>query len=515
MTGPTIVISPAPTANGDLHLGHLAGPFLAADVYTRYARSAGREVLFGTGVQDTSTYVATTAHRLGIDAQALVERSAKEVEATLAALGIAVDAFTGWEERFTSFVTRVVADLRAKGAVRLRPMPFPYSTRTGEYLVDGHVAGTCPVCLADSCAGLCESCGHAVTAGELLDPRSTRDPEDVLEIREVEVLVLPLERYRQRLRAHFADAAGVLRPHAAQVLDELLAQPLPDFPVTYPIGWGIPAPELPGQVINPNAEPVAWTMYCALLAAENRGLEPGSEDALLRTDAHARVVYFLGIDNIHPFAISGLAMLLALGEDYALPNLFLTNEFYELRHEKFSTSRGHLVWGRDLATQVPRDLIRFHLASNSPELQRTSFSREELVALTRTRLVEPWNRVAAKADAWVWRGTLPISERGRADALRVVDRFRVAYELPGFSLHRATETLTQQLARLDRMTVTEGGDFCHQIDVLVRCAAPILIDLAATALAGSDMLPGTDLREVARRTVIEPVRLPRLQPVEV
>ncbi|TQM31790.1 class I tRNA ligase family protein [Nocardia bhagyanarayanae] len=512
MNGPTVVISPAPTANGDLHLGHIAGPFLAADVYTRYARATGGQVLFGTGVQDTSTYVTTTAHRLGIEPQALVERSAKEVEATLAALGIAVDAFTGWERRFTSYVARVVTELRAKGALRLRPMPFPYAPSTGEYLVDGHVAGGCPVCLADSCAGLCESCGHAVTAGELLDPRSTRNPEERLEIREVEVLVLPMEDYRERLRAHFAEAAGLLRPHAAQVVAELLDRPLPDFPVTYPISWGIPAPELPGQVVNPNAEPVAWTMYCSMLAAENRGMEPSSEDALWRPEAAARVVYFLGIDNIHPFGISGLAMLLALG-DYALPKLFLTNEFYELRHEKFSTSRGHLVWGRDLAARAPRDLIRFHLACNSPEFQRTSFSHDELVALTKTRLVEPWNRVAAKADDWVWRGALPISDRGRSEALRMVERFEVAYELPGFSLNRVAETLTQQLARLDRVPVADGGDFCHQVDVLVRCAAPLLVDLAEAALAGSDMLPGTDPRDVARRTVIEPVRLPRLHAV--
>lgn len=512
MTGPTIVLSPAPTANGDLHLGHIAGPFLAADVYTRYARATGREVLFGTGVQDTSTYVTTTAHRLGLSPQALVERSAKEVESTLTALGITVDAFTGWERRFTSYVARIVTDLRDKGALRLRPMPFPYAPGTGEYLVDGHVAGTCPVCLADTCGGLCESCGHAVTAGELLDPRSTRNPEERLEIREVEVLVLPLEEYRERLRAHFADAAGLLRPHAAQVVAELLSRPLPDFPVTYPISWGIPAPGLPGQVVNPNAEPVAWTTYCALLAAENRGLEPDSEDALWRPEAGATVVYFLGIDNIHPFGISGLAMLLALG-DYALPKLFLTNEFYELRHEKFSTSRGHLVWGRDLAARVPRDLIRFHLAANSPEFQRTSFSHEELVALTRTRLVEPWNRVAAEADAWVWRGELPVSQRGRDDARRMVARFRAAYELPGFSLNRAAETLTQQVARLDRTPATDGGDYCHQVDVLVRCAAPILVDLAAAALAGSDMLPGSALDDVVARRAIEPVRLPRLPQV--
>lgn len=507
MTGPTIVISPAPTANGDLHLGHIAGPFLSADVYSRYARATGRKVVFGTGVQDTSTFVVTTARRLGTTPEALVRQSAKEVEATLDALGIAVDGFTGWEERFTSFVTRVIGGLREAGRLRLRPMRFPYAPRTGEYLVDGHVAGICPVCLAESCGGLCESCGHQVAGSELLEPRSTRDPDEPLEFRDVEVLVLPAEEYRGKLRAHFDRIAGSLRPHAAQVIEEILSRPLPDFPVSYPLGWGIPAPGMPGQVVNPNAEPVAWTMYCSMLAAERAGLNPGSEDALWRREAGTEIVYFLGVDNVHPFAISGLAMLLAFGDGYPLPTMFLTNEFYELDRSKFSTSRGHLVWGRELASQVPRDLIRFHLASDSPEFQRTSFNRAELAELTRIRLVEPWNRVAERVDAWAGKGPLPVSGGSRNSAVRIVQRFRSAYELPRFSVTRAATTLTQQLGRLDRSTLT-GGDLCHEAEVLLRCAAPILIDLAAA-------LPDTRIDGVAVRDTVRPFRLPRLAPAEV
>lgn len=510
MTGRTIVISPAPTANGDLHLGHLAGPFLAADVYTRYARAAGREVAFGSGVQDTPTYVVTTADRLGTTPEALVRRSTKQVEETLAAVGIEVDGFTGTEERFTSFAQRLVDDLRVSGKLRLQSLSFPYSPRTGRYLVDGHVRGGCPVCLADGCAGLCESCGHPIAAGELIDPRSTAHPDDPVELRAASVLVLPMEQYRERLRSHFATIGATLRPHTAQAVDEMLSRPLPDFPVTYPISWGIPAPgpEAAGQVINPNAEPVAWSMYCSMLAAERRGAEPGTEDALWRRDADAQIVYFLGFDNIHPFAVSGLAMLLALGEEYALPKLFLTNEFYELDHEKFSTSRGHLVWGRELAARVPRDLIRFHLAATSPEFQRTNFDADALTRTTRSRLVDPWNRIAGRVDVWAGQGRLAVSARSRVAAARIVERFTAAYELPRFSLNRVAETLTSQLARLDRLPATAGGDLCHEVDVVLRCAAPILIDLAA---AGLD---DTALHAVTHRTEITPTRLPRLAAAE-
>ncbi|WP_322769433.1 class I tRNA ligase family protein [Frankia sp. Cr1] len=510
MTGRVVVISPAPTANGDLHLGHLAGPFLAADVYTRYSRAVGREALLGTGVQDTPTYVVTTAHRLGTTPAELVARSTRDVRATLAAMGIAVDGFTGVEERFIKVVRGFMERLHAAGKFRLETMMFPYSPRTGQYLVDGYVRGGCPICLADGCAGLCESCAHPIAAGDLINPRSTMYPDDPVQLRAAQVLVLPMEEYRGKIRDHFADQCSMMRPHMAQAVADMVSRPLPDFPVTYPISWGIPAPfpEVAGQVINPNAEPMAWSMYCSALSAERRGAVLAGDDELWLTGAGSSVVYFLGFDNIYPFAIAGTAMLLAHDGRYDLPARFLTNEFYELDNAKFSTSRGHAVWGRELAAEVPRDLIRFHLAATSPEFQRTDFSREALVRVTRSRLVEPWNRVAARVDEWVDRGPLAVSQRSRASAARIIERVTGSYELSRFSLNRAAETLAEQLSRLDRWAPgpADSGDFCHEVDMLLRCAAPILIDLARQALPDT-LIPiaGPAATEIAPR------RMPRLR----
>jgi methionyl-tRNA synthetase len=512
MSARTVVISPAPTANGDLHLGHIAGPFLAADVHTRYARSQGREVLLGTGFQDTSTFVVTTAHHRGVTPEELVATSAAQIEASLAAMGIGVDGYTGDDDRFTKWVVDFVGRLYSAGKLELRTMKFPYSERTGEFLLDGFASGGCPECLTESCAGLCESCGHLVAAGELLGVRSALDPEDPVVLREADVLVLPVERYRDRLRAHFEANAAGMRPHMAQAMAQMLSRPLPDFPVTYPISWGIkvPFPEVAGQVVNPNAEPMAWSMHCSALSAERRGVAAGTEDALWLAGAGSEIVYFLGFDNIYPFAIAGPAMLLAFDGQYALPTRYLTNEFYELDHRKFSTSRGHVVWSRELAAEVPRDLIRFHLAATSPEHQRTSFSRDALARVTGTRLVEPWNRVADEVNRWVGLGPLAVSERSRRGAARMAERFAASYELAGFSLNRAAETITGQLARLERREVTgaDAGDFCFEVDRLLRSAAPILVDLAA-AVFGEDA--GAAPADVASFT---PAALPRLSPAE-
>ena len=356
--------------------------------------------------------------------------------------------------------------------------------------------------------GLCESCGYPVAAGDLIEPRSTIRPGEPVEMREATVLVLPMEVYRDQLREYYARHAPAMRPHMAQLIEEILARPLQDYPVTYPTSWGIPAPfpEVAGQVINPNAETMGWSIHCTALSAERRGTSLTAEDELWLAGAGTRVVYFLGFDNTYPFAVVGLAMLLAHDGRYLLPDQFITNEFYELDNEKFSTSRGHVVWANDLAAEAPRDLIRFHLAATSPEHQRTNFSDAALTRVTESRLVQPWNRIAARVDQWAGGGPLPVSERSRAAATRIVERFAACYELAGFSLNRAAETLTEQLLRLDQWAARPDadGDFCHQVDVVLRCAAPILIDLADEALPDT-MIPGCEAA-----TTVTPGRLPRL-----
>jgi methionyl-tRNA synthetase len=503
----TVVIAPGPTANGDLHLGHLAGPFLAADVCTRYARAAGRDVLFGTGIHSTQNYIVTTARRLGLPPGDLRDRSAGQVEETLGALGIHADGFVRFDDRYVKTVVNFFDRLHSMGKLRLRAVKFPYSPRTGEYLTDAYVRGGCPVCLVDGCAGLCENCGHWLASGELIDPRSTLHPDDPVELREEQILVLPVEDHRDELVDYFARHATTMRPRLARMIEEMLSRPLPDYPVTLPISWGIaaPFPEVAGQVIYSDAETIAWSMHGTALSAENRGAVLASDDELWFSDAGTKVVYFFGSDAGYAFAVVGTAMLLALG-GYTLPEQFVTNEFYELDNDKFSTSRGHLVSGRELAAEVPRDLIRFYLAATSPEFQRTNFTREAMARVTESRLVGPWNRVAAKVGEWAGHGPLPVSGRSRVAAQRIVERFAGAYDTRRFSLTEAAFTLTEQLARLDRWEPGPGeaGDFCHEVDVFLRCAAPILIDLAEKAL------PDTGIPARPGATEVTPRHLPRL-----
>ncbi|HEV3357696.1 MAG TPA: class I tRNA ligase family protein [Pseudonocardiaceae bacterium] len=514
----TIVVAATPTPNGDLHLGHMAGPYLAGDVYTRYLRAAGRPVIHTTCTDDSQSYVVSTAHRQGTTPAQLCASSTEAISSSLAAMGITIAGLPPVDDHYRRSVLAFVTGLHAAGKLRTRSVRLPVATNAGTYLYDGLIAGTCPVCLAVSSGGACEACGHPNNFDELIDPYSTMDPTDPVGYRERTILVLPMEDYRDRLTAYYASKQGHWRPHALRLIRELLAKPLPDVPVTFPAEWGLPVPfpETPGQVIYPWIEGVPAVMYATWWAATKAGNRTESFDAHWRTEQDAKLVYFHGFDNVYHWGLMDLVLLMAYDERYVLPIDNVCNEFYDLGDEKFSTSRNHLILGRELLAEVPRDLARFHLALTAPELQRTSFTREALSATVPARLVEPWNGLA-DALALAVAGVDPAkpqrtSPAGRHRAAAMRERFIGCYELPDYSMSRAAETLATQLARLHAQVGTGPapvrlGDLLLEVRTLLAGAAPILIDVAAAA-TGVDLRPAAGLPDAI--TAFELPRLPGL-----
>jgi methionyl-tRNA synthetase len=516
----TIVIAATPTSNGDLHVGHLAGPYLAGDVYARYLSVSGRPVLYATCTDDSQTYVLCTARRRGVTPESLCATSAAAIEQSLTAMGISMVGLPPIDDRYRATVLRFVTELHAAGRFRLRTVRLPYATRSGTYLYDGLLSGTCPTCLAASSGGVCEACGHPNNFDQLLDPRYSLDPTDPVTWREEKVLVLPMEEYRDRLAAYYTARSATWRPHAAQLVGELLAGPLPEVPVTVPGAWGIPAPfpQTPGQVLYPWIEAMPASMYSTWWSAAQLGEAGADTDEQWRAESGTELVYFHGFDNTYHWGLLDLVLLMAHGDRYVLPASNVCNEFYELSGEKFSTSRNHLIWGRDLLSTVPRDLVRFYLALTGPEFQRTSFSSVELRSVSTSVLVEPWNRLAAltRLPAGVAPGDpLPTTEAGRRRAATVVDRFRLCYELPTYSVSRAARTVVGQLSRLREAAeladpladpgTGQLGDLLLELRALLACAAPILVDVADRAAAGVEVAMTVD-----QPTTIAAFELPTL-----
>lgn len=490
---PAIVIAATPTPNGDLHVGHLAGPYLAGDIYARYLRALGRPVIYTTCTDDSQTYVVATASRQSVTPRALCQRSTTAIENSLSAMGISMAGLPPIDDRYRETVLSFVTRLYDTGRLRLKTVRLPYAERSRTYLFDGLMSGTCPVCLAGSCGGTCESCGHPNSFDELLEPHSTLDPTDPVSYREQTIMVLPMEDYRQRLTEYFESRAGRWRPHSMQLIRQLLAGPLPDIPITMPgRGWGIESPfaETQGQILYPWIEAMPASIYSTWWAAGRQGEpQPVEVDELWRAEHGAEVVYFHGFDNTYHWGLMDLTMLMAHGERYVLPESNVCNEFYDLEGSKFSTSRNHLIRGAELLAEVPRDEVRFFLALTAPEYQRTNFTRQALDEVTQQRLVEPWNALAEAVSLLIAGrsgGTLVTTPAGRSRAALVLARLRAAYELDSYSVARAAETFADQLARLRTLAEDgspEPGDLLLEVRTLLAGAAPILIDLAEQARA--------------------------------
>lgn len=503
---PVLVIGGPPTSNGDLHVGHVAGPFVGADVHVRYLRAVGREALFASGGDDSQTFVVTAAARLGTTPAELAANSWGLIKGTFEAMGIELDGFAPTDDGYRLTVYNYVNRLYAKGKFRKRAVPLPYSEKTGKFLVEGLVGGDCPTCLADSRGGFCEACGHPIDFGMLLEPYSILDRTDKVSFRETEILVFPVEEYRDQLIAYYAEKTATWRPHPIAFMRELLARPLPDYPVTYPVAWGMPAPfaETPGQTINAWLEGMPALMYCTAHAQRQLGIEPPDNDDAWRAEHGARLVVFMGFDPLYVWGVVHVAELMAHEGRYVLQDNLLCNEFYDLENEKFSTSKGHVVWARDLVAEVPRDVVRFYLNLTAPEHARTNFSRASLDKVAAERLVDPWNElvtVLTKLTAEVGGESepLPVSPETPARAAAMVTRFSSCFELTTFSLSRGAELVAQNVERLRahaQRALAENldpdtlrvrlGDLFLQLRALICCASPILIDLAASAARAGD-----------------------------
>ncbi|HEU5268470.1 MAG TPA: class I tRNA ligase family protein [Jatrophihabitans sp.] len=490
---PVIIIAATPTPNGDLHVGHLAGPYLAGDVYARFLRASGRAVSYTTCTDDSQSYVVTTAARRSTTPQQLCAVSTVQIGNSLDEMGISIEPLPPIDDNYRRCVLDFLTRLHTTGRLRERTVRLPYATRAGRYLYDGLVTGRCPICSATSCGGVCEDCGHPNNFDELLEARYTLDPTDEVVYRQERVLVLPMEEYRQQLTDYFHARTGLWRAHPMQLIRELLARPLPDIPITIPGDWGLAAPFAPtaGQIVYPWAEAMPASMY-STWHANGGGRGPiGELDGYWRADRGAEVVYFHGFDNTYHWGLMDLTLLMAHGDRYALPAANVCNEFYELEGSKFSTSRNHLMRGGELLAELPRDLIRFYLAMTAPEQRRTNFTMAGLHELTRRRLVEPWNALADRVDRLLesaGSASLPTTATGRGRAKEMLQRLAQCYQLPTFSMTRAAQTIAGELIRLGCSDTTSmPGDQLLAARALLAGAAPILVDLAEQAEDGTGL----------------------------
>jgi len=473
----TIVIGPPPTPNGDLHLGHIAGPYMGADVFRRYRLLFGETVLYVSGTDNSQTYVVGAARRAGLSPETLAAQSTAAIRTSIAAAAIEMDGFAPYDDGYAETVRDFLGALHDRGLFRSRTRMLPVNLTTGEVLVEGLIEGDCPHCLARSRGALCETCGLALRCEDLANPRCTYDSAAVVGYEEHTILVLPLEDYREQLTAFYSDEMlQRLRPKARRVITSALSKPLLDFPISYPLTWGIAAPysEVEGQVFNAWAEGMPASIYCTAHAFSPP--DRGRADFLWREPSTV-VAYFLGIDNVYFWGITHLALLMAHEPAYTLPSQILSNQFYLLEDKKFSTSGRHVLSMTDLLQNYSTQAARFYLALSAPETVESTFNRGGFESVVSDNLIEPWNALHALLSFGGQPAQIQDADSERRIAV-VRQAFMDSSSLEGFSLRDLAKLIAMHLERLLRTARTGRADLSTvtaEFSSLARLASPLLL----------------------------------------
>lgn len=441
-----VVTAAPPNPNGDLHLGHLSGPFLGSDVLSRYLRQTGNRVYHVSYADEHSCYVPRKAAELETDPHETAYRFAQRMERSLASGNMLPDRFAHPKQdpRHVKVVHDLFLKLWERGRLEVRTQPVYHCAACDLNLYEAEISGLCQACGATNGGMYCESCGWPQESDGLVNPTCIfcgSTPEVVDERR----IVLPMERYRKAL-TNYLDSVP-LRPRPRAFVKELLANPLADAAFTRRGDYGVPVPlpEWEGYYID------TWFSglcgYLFSLDTFQSSVQSGRTGREIWEADGTQVVHFLGFDCLYSHAIFWPALCMA-EENLVLPSHIISNEFYQLEGLKFSTSRGHAVWGSEFFQEHAADAVRFHLAATSPETEETSFYRQRY-EMTARELGVYFEGTAELVNGMLQRsfaGTVPnvdVQSPGKytATAQERVDKLARMFDVDSFSLASAAAEL--------------------------------------------------------------------------
>ena len=383
---PLLVTSALPYANGPLHLGHLAGAYLPADLYVRQQRLAGRDVVWVCGSDEHGAAIAIRARQEGTTPQAIVDRYHAELEQAFEGFGIAFDVYgrtTSEKHRETS-QDLFLAIEKGGGFVRKTATQL-YDPEAGLFLADRFVVGTCPVCGYDRAYGdQCENCGSTLAPDDLIEPRSTLSGASP-ERRETTHWYLPLGGLQPALEA-WIDTKD-WKPNVLGQVRSWFQSGLSDRAMTRDLDWGVPVPpgaegDVEGKVLY-----VWFDAPIGYLSVTKEWAEAQGDADLWRRywqvhpdGTEPELVHFIGKDNIVFHCLVFPATLMAANAAqpdlpaFVLPSNVPANEFLNLEGQKLSTSRGWAVWADEALATFPADALRYALAVGLPETKDADFT---------------------------------------------------------------------------------------------------------------------------------------------
>jgi len=381
----TLVTTALPYANGPVHIGHLAGVYVPADIYVRFLRLRGEDVVMIGGSDEHGVPITLKARKEGVTPQDIVDRYHAIIRDSMKELGISFDVYSRTtSETHNATASEFFRRLYDNGKFVCKTSLQPYDEKAGEFLADRYVVGTCPKCGKDGAYGdQCEACGSSLSATELINPRSALTNAPIT-MRETTHWYLPLNDYEDALRKWILDGHKEWKTNVYGQCKSWLDAGLQPRAVSRDLSWGVPVPVegAEGKVLY------VWFDAPIGYISNTKEILPDTWQTYWK-DPETRIINFIGKDNIVFHCIVFPAMMMAYGDGFQLPDNVPANEFLNLEGNKISTSRNWAVWLHEYLRDFPgkQDTLRYVLTANAPETKDNDFTWADFQARNNNELV--------------------------------------------------------------------------------------------------------------------------------
>ena len=378
-----LITTALPYANGPVHIGHLAGVYVPADIYVRYLRKKGEDVAFIGGSDEHGVPITIKAQKEGVTPQDIVDRYHKIIKDSFEELGISFDIYSRTSskthhELSSAFFKKLYDEGKF---IEKTSMQF-YDEKAGQFLADRYIVGKCPHCGNERAYGdQCEACGTSLNATDLIDPVSAITGNKP-ELKETKHWYLPLDQYEGWLKEWILEEHKEWKPNVYGQCKSWLDNGLQPRAVTRDLDWGVPVP------IEGAEGKVLYVWFDAPIGYISATKDLTPEWEKYWKDPETRMIHFIGKDNIVFHCIIFPAMLKADGS-YILPDNVPANEFLNLEGDKISTSRNWAVWLHEYLVEFPgkQDVLRYVLTANAPETKDNDFTWKDFQTRNDSELV--------------------------------------------------------------------------------------------------------------------------------
>lgn len=381
----TLITTALPYANGPVHIGHLAGVYVPADIYARYLRLKGQDVIMIGGSDEHGVPITIKAKAEGVTPQDIVDRYHKIIKDSFAELGISFDIYS----RTTSDIHARTASeffrrLYENGQFVEKTSMQLFDEKANQFLADRYVTGECPHCHAEGAYGdQCEKCGTSLNATDLINPKSAITGNTPV-LRETKHWYLPLDRWQSALEKWILDGHKEWKTNVYGQCKSWLDLGLQPRAVSRDLDWGVPVP------VEGADGKVLYVWFDAPIGYISNTIEllPDSWEKWWK-DSDTRIINFIGKDNIVFHCIVFPAMMMAYGDNFQLPDNVPANEFLNLEGDKISTSRNWAIWLHEYLRDFPgkQDVLRYVLTANAPETKDNDFTWRDFQARNNSELV--------------------------------------------------------------------------------------------------------------------------------